>query len=234
MIDIVFTAWNRLEFTRQSFRSLLDNTNWELVDRVLVYDDGSTDGTREHLDEALRSVPVDSHLAHVGFGSPIASMNVYLDDAPAALFVKIDNDVCVPPGWLDAMTGVLHRHPEIELLGMESGFGGLAPDDFDGVYATQPCSHIGGVGLMRSSAFLSRPPMRPNGRWGFTDWQHDYRPVRAWISPELYVTQLDKVPVEPWASLSRRYIRKGWQREWPPYDAAASARYWDWIAAPVS
>jgi glycosyltransferase involved in cell wall biosynthesis len=231
-LDVLFFSWNRLAFTEQTFELLLQNTAWERVRRLLVYDDGSTDGTREYLEAALTRAPIASHFAYVGFGSPVASMNVYLDDDPADAFAKVDNDIAVPPGWLDAMVGVLDGHPELELLGMEAGQTELAGRDgkpWDGVYRYRDCSHIGGVGLMRSSAFLTRPRPVAKGRFGFTEWQHDENPTRGWIEPDLLVPQLDRIPLEPWLSLSESYRARRWQRIWPLMDETWGAPYYDWL-----
>ena len=48
-VSLLFPAFNRLEFTKQSWAALMANTDWSLVSEFHVYDDGSTDGTREWL-----------------------------------------------------------------------------------------------------------------------------------------------------------------------------------------
>ena len=55
MRDILFLAKDRRTFTEMTFGWLLENTNWDLVNRLIVYDDGSTDGTREWLRDIVRS-----------------------------------------------------------------------------------------------------------------------------------------------------------------------------------
>jgi hypothetical protein len=66
-VDLLYLAFNRLAFTRLTFETLLANTDWNLVDRLLVYDDGSEDGTRAYLDAAIGGCPVDWHLVHAGW-----------------------------------------------------------------------------------------------------------------------------------------------------------------------
>jgi glycosyltransferase involved in cell wall biosynthesis len=229
-LDICFFAWNRLAFTQTTFALLLANTDWSIVDRLLVFDDGSIDGTREWLDDHISRAPVPAHLVHCGWGSPVKIMNHYLDEEPADLFVKLDNDIAVPPGWLDTMADVLERNPDVELLGMESGQTVMAGEGWDGVYRVQRCSHTGGVGLFRSSAFLTRPRPVAHGRFGFDSWQEEQGPVRAWITPDLHVPQLDRIPEEPWLSLSAKYVRKLWARPWGTYDPSWQRPFYDWIA----
>ncbi len=58
----MYLAWNRREFTEVSFPMLLANTDWEHVRQLHVYDDGSTDGTKEFLYEAIHECPVEYHM----------------------------------------------------------------------------------------------------------------------------------------------------------------------------
>lgn len=228
-LDIVYLAWNRLEFTRASFGCLLTNTNWDLVSKLIVYDDGSSDGTAEWVDSALTSFPVYSDLRHTSYRSPPAIMNHYVSGSSADVFAKIDNDIAVPPGWLDAAAGVMRLKQRLQLLGLAAGWTGVR-ESADG-YGYLASSHIGGVGLMRTKAFLTREPVGAAGRFGFTEWQHQHRPRRGWITPDLDVVQLDLIPEDPWQTWASEYVGRGWAREWPPYDSA-NGDWWSWIPVP--
>jgi hypothetical protein len=67
------------------------------------------------------------------------------------------------------------------------------------------------------------------GRFGFTEWQNRNDLKRGWITPDLLVPQLDRVPVEPYRSLSETYIENGWQRAWTPYDDTWMVPYYSWV-----
>lgn len=233
MIDVVFLSWNRLVFTCASLATLIHNTDWAGVARLVMYDDSSDDGTREMLEGIAAACPARVELRSERLGSPVRTMQRHLDDPDAApLFAKIDNDVLVPPGWLPAMLGVLERNPDVELLGMEAGMTKVAGRDgepWDGVYGFEPATNVGGVGVFRRDAFTGRNPMRANGRFGFTEWQHTHDPVRGWITPDLPVPLLDRLPVEPWLSLSAEYVERGWQRPWGAYDPTWMKWAWEWI-----
>lgn len=233
-VEILYTAWNRLEFTRVTFELLKRNTDWQRVSRLVVYDDGSEDGTREYLHEAGEDIPVVAfEVRDGGWHSTGATMNDFVALTDSDVFVKVDNDVCIPPGWLDRLVGVATRFPEYELLGMEAGWTGA----YQGVvarnrYTVTKASHIGGVGLMRTRAFEIRKPiplsLGKNGRAGFTIWQHRYHLRAGWMTPDLPVVQLDRIPDEPWCSLSEKYVKAGWARPWAPYTADMKG-WWEWL-----
>lgn len=235
-LDILYVAWNRLEFTSATWAWMMAHTNWDLVERLIVYDDGSEDGTQEFLRaqpdsirQHHRTIPIEKRVSDLR--SPPAIMNHYLATSEADVFAKIDNDIALCGGWLDKMAHVFSQHPEIDLLGMEAGM--VAMQGRDGVvypdYEIELCTNIGGVGLMRVSGFRARPPLPTRGRFGFTEWQERYDVPRAWIVPDLDVPQLDKLPFEPWVSHTERYIEAGWCRPWPKYDAKWMSPYWGWM-----
>jgi glycosyltransferase involved in cell wall biosynthesis len=233
-VEILFTAWNRLEFTRVSFELLKRNTDWRKVSRLVVYDDGSVDGTREYLADAGSDIPVPGYeVRDGGWNSTGATMNDFVALTEADAFVKIDNDIAMPKGWLERLLTVADRHRELELIGMEAGWCGK----FEGIlprtkYDVMPSKHIGGVGLMRTAAFEKRRPvplsLGKNGRAGFTIWQHRYNLRTAWLRPDLPNVQLDRIPDEPYRGLSAHYVEQGWARSWDPYHDDMR-RWWEWI-----
>lgn len=221
-IDVLYLARNRLAYTQASFGYLLANTDWSLVDRLVVYDDGSEDGTREWLEERMAGCPHPYILRETHFGSPVAVMADYLATAQADIMAKVDNDIAVPPGWLSTAARCMEENPELELLGLAAGWA----REKQGPLGYQVATHIGGVGLMRRSAFDKRPPLEPNGRQGFTTWQHKHEPIRGWLTPDVLAVQLDLIPESPWRELAASYVAKGWAREWPPMEDRS---LWSWI-----
>jgi hypothetical protein len=224
MIDLLYLAHNRLEFTKATVEALMANTDWSQIGRVLVYDDRSLDGTAEYLESV--QFPADTQFRPGNYQSPVMVMVDYLCGIPRgrdSTFAKVDNDTMVPAGWLGECLKVLRQHPEVDLLGIEA-FRPVAPGCVP--RAADPAAHIGGIGLMRNRCFQTLP--RPAQRFGFTEWQERAPWAnRAWLNPALPVFLLDHLPVEPWASLTREYVARGWARQWEPYHQNQS-ELWDW------
>lgn len=208
--DVIFLTHNRLEFTRYALEALIENTDWNLVRHLIAYDDSSVDSTHSYVVGRLAGIPI-ARTATVNYGSPVAIMNRYVQTLgqDSDFFAKVDNDAIMPPGWLERMLEVMEKCPDLELLGAERFF--ADPDNFDNF---TPCKHIGGIGLIRTEALRSRRLPVPNGRFGWTEWQHEENPIRGWVTPDLEVTLMDRNKEEYWVNLSRKYVEKGWQRPW--------------------
>lgn len=253
-IDLLYVAFNRLEFTVESFDQLIRNTDWTLVRKLYVHDDGSTDGTAGWLQATIEkrliapaaqlSLP-DVEFQTIKLGGPVAAMNWYLDASrpdPIEIFGKIDNDFVVCPGWLNEMLRVIDEHPTLDILGTEPFVGGPIPTVFhpddDGTVpdaAFHPgrtiteASHIGGKGLIRRRAFdyPRSDRMWADGYQGFTQWQHRNQHVtKAWITPDLPCFGLDQIPDEGWQRVTAAYVEAGIQRPWGTYHPKSAYHHW--------
>lgn len=227
-LDVLYLSHNRREFTELTFSKLVENTNWDLVDRLIVYDDSSTDGALEEITSRIGAVPVQYEIREHDFGSPVAVMNDYIASTDAERFVKIDNDLALPPGWLDDFMSVMSRKDAPVLLGTEGPFMCPPAQDWDGVYSWHPWRHIGGVGIMRTDFFKSTGPMKVRGHHGFTEHQWEHNPLRGWMNPDLATCLLDRCPIEPWVTLSSQYRRYRWQRPWKLIPVEMDY-YWNWF-----
>jgi hypothetical protein len=234
--DVLYLTRGRLEFTKATLPALIENTDWSLVNEFIVYNDATPEldnATATYVDGVLRSGALDAlqfgGMRQTNLRSPVAVMAHFLARTKAKRFAKIDNDIVVCPGWLNALSDVMDSYPELELLGMEPGRGGSYPTVGPNVrYGYNDARHIGGVGLMQTRAFTTRPPPIPDGFFGFTEWQHTHDPVKGWIAPDLRIFALDLLPFEPWRSLVKTYQRTpGLQRDWPKYEPEMNW-HWDW------
>lgn len=227
-VDLMYLACNRLEFTRETFSALIENTDWRYVRELLVYDDGSVDGTREWLEANIGRAPATTRFVKTRFGSPVAAMNHFIESASAPVLGKTDNDAMLPPAWLRQSLEVLDRHPELALLGTEAMYPHRHDVNLRRSYTS--AQFISGLGLYRRAAF-SRSLPKPYSKWfGLEEWQmaQGSRLIRGWITPAIPVFLLDRTPFEPWAKYSDSYIQRGWQRSWPKYDTASTLWHWRW------
>lgn len=232
-VNLLYVAWNRRAFTEATFQALVANTDWDLVDTLHVHDDGSTDGTKNWLIDAIDGLAVD---VRVKFESqrlhgPVAAMNRHLglfketDDTKA--FVKLDSDFVVAPGWLNELVRVSNDDPGCDIIGVQPRFGPpVAGESAD--RRIEAARHIGGIGLMRYRAFEVCHPV-PNGLYGWTEFQTRHPENRkGWIVPDLPCFCLDLIDLEPWSALALQYVAKGWAREWPNYLGGGESYYGWW------
>jgi hypothetical protein len=233
-VSLLYPARNRLAFTRQSWAALMSNTDWSLVSEFHVYDDGSEDGTREYLSTFI--LPPDlarkSTFHRSAFHSPMGVTLDWIRESKAPLLAKLDNDTIMPPGWLSCALNVMNWNPRLDMLGLEcmrepAAFGEIDNGSGRGYL---PAKFVSGLGLWRRSVFAKELPA-DNGYFGLEEFQQQ-RPhiTTGWIMPSLPVFLLDRLPMEPWRSLSEEYVRKDWQRKW-----SLDLRYkpeqhtmWDW------
>jgi len=103
MIPVLFITYNRIEYTKKTLPALIKNTPGV---RIIVIDNGSTDGTVEYLEGIYG---IELYLNDKNFGLAHA-MNQFLElTATDAIVAKVDNDTVVPPGWLEKMTTAMEE-----------------------------------------------------------------------------------------------------------------------------
>jgi GT2 family glycosyltransferase len=93
-IDVVVPLYNQLALTRECVRCLLDDP-WGPV-RILLVDNGSTDGTVEYL-RKLSGVTVVENGRNLGVA---AAWNAGVKLSTAPWIAILNNDTVLPPGWL--------------------------------------------------------------------------------------------------------------------------------------
>ncbi|MBF9236254.1 glycosyltransferase family 2 protein [Hymenobacter sp. BT683] len=109
MLHIVIPVFNRLHFTRACLQSLRRQTHQAF--RVIVVDDGSTDGTSEHLAQEFAEVEV---LRSSGDLFWTATVNLGIRRALALgadRVMTLNNDVVAPPDFVEHMLLWSQRQP---------------------------------------------------------------------------------------------------------------------------
>jgi glycosyltransferase involved in cell wall biosynthesis len=110
-VTVVLPTYNRAGFLRGAFESLAAQTftDWELV----IVDDGSTDGTREGIDDYLRSHDRVRYVYQANRGA-YAARNRGVDEATGTYLAFFDSDDLWLPHHLERCVGALAGHPEID------------------------------------------------------------------------------------------------------------------------
>jgi GT2 family glycosyltransferase len=102
MIVIVILTYNQREKTVQCLSHLIatQGFSWQ----VLVWDNGSQDGTVEAVKEAYPNVFVHHHPTNLGVaGGRNAAAELAINDLQATHILFLDNDILVEPGFMDAL-----------------------------------------------------------------------------------------------------------------------------------
>ena len=237
-IDVLFLAYNRLEFTKIALGALVRSISFDALSHLHIFDDGSTDGTAEWLESHLATFHNREMvtLHRTSFRHPVAAMNHFATKVCTTnYFAKVDNDAVLPMFALDAAVRAIEKNPEMDNLGIEAIASNVVPIDSlespgpgPSFYRTyQKADWISGLGLYRTSQWRDSQPKAFDRWFGLENWMHERNSVCGWIDPAFPVFLLDRLPLPRFQALTAEYAAMGWQRVWPPYKAEQSA-LWDW------
>ncbi|MEZ6015365.1 MAG: glycosyltransferase [Planctomycetota bacterium] len=100
-VTVIIVSCNALENTQRCLASLAAGRDARYPQRIIVVDNGSTDGSREWLE---RSPDIELIVNPTNYGAPRARNQALLYARQAGLgdwVAFLDNDIVVPEGWLD-------------------------------------------------------------------------------------------------------------------------------------
>ena len=98
-----------LEVTLDSLLAQRTETPYEIV----VVDDGAPDATAD----VVAARPAVRYVAHGDMRGLNAARNAGLQESQAELIAFVDDDVLVPPGWVEAVVSGSRRHAQAEAFG---------------------------------------------------------------------------------------------------------------------
>jgi GT2 family glycosyltransferase len=110
---IVVPVRNRLSLTQQCIEGLVAGYGGREDVKVVVVDDGSTDGTKEFL-EGAAEVGIVRHAESVGFA---ASCNDGAAAGSGEFIVFLNNDTLGEDGWLNALISYADANEEAAIVG---------------------------------------------------------------------------------------------------------------------
>ena len=156
-VTVLMVTFDRLEYTRLAVPALLASE--EISAEFVVWDNASTDGTREWLIEQFADDPRVSLILSSRNVGCVHPMNVVWGSARTPLVVKVDNDTLVPPELLSRLAAM---HRTSRRWGVLSGCH-FRPEDVSEIDDTAPGGpavfqqpHVGGCAVMMRQAVFSQ------------------------------------------------------------------------------
>jgi hypothetical protein len=162
-VDVAVVTWNTAALTSAALRRLLDSEQGCDL-RLLVRDNGSTDGTVEMLSRLVPEAEVEAGAENLGFA---AGVNRILTRSDAPWVFLLNSDAWPEPGAIGRLIETARKHPRAAAIGprLEHPEGGLQHSTFP-----FPGLRIAGI-----SAFVPRRIGQKRGEKlmleGF--WMHD-------------------------------------------------------------
>jgi glycosyltransferase involved in cell wall biosynthesis len=112
VVSVVVPTRGRAAYLEVTLDSLLDQRGG-IPYEIVVVDDGADDATAQ----AVAARPGVRYVAHGERRGLNAARNTGLRESGASLIAFVDDDVLVPPGWLEALAAGARRHDDAEAFG---------------------------------------------------------------------------------------------------------------------
>lgn len=112
-ISVVVPTYNRLYALKQSLQALLEQ-DFPLDEyEILIVDDGSTDGTRDFLQEIVGIAPVKCQYHFQDHAGPAKARNWGIRKAQGKYIAFTDDDCIAPRNWLSKIAEAFKRYPGV-------------------------------------------------------------------------------------------------------------------------
>lgn len=112
-VIISILTWNRLDLLRNCIKSIFKNTRYPFY-RICVFDQASTDGTREYLESLGDKIDVIHSPENIGF---VLGNNQVFKKYPGNDILLLNNDTLVTDGWLEALVECAYTSEDIGIVG---------------------------------------------------------------------------------------------------------------------
>lgn len=126
LFDIIALTWNNKQVTRDFVESFLGNT--AISTRLIIIDNGSSDGTTEYLSSLKDSgnciIKVVLNRENKGF---VGGMNQGIEASNAPYVCLANNDLIFTKGWLEEIISVFKKYDNIGVLNPNSNNLGTPP-----------------------------------------------------------------------------------------------------------
>lgn len=113
MIYVVIPVFNRLHFTEACVQSLISQTYQQF--KIIVVDDGSTDGTAAYLNSNFPEVLVvqgDGNMWWTGATNAGVKAAINLSTSATDFILTLNNDLVVKEDYLESLLALAYKHPK--------------------------------------------------------------------------------------------------------------------------
>lgn len=112
-VTIIILTWNGIEYTKKCLESLLNTTNLDSCD-VVVVDNGSTDGTIEYL-KTIDWIKIIENKENLGF---VRGNNVAINQIKDGDIVLLNNDmIIIQNDWLERLQKTAYLEEDYGIVG---------------------------------------------------------------------------------------------------------------------
>lgn len=112
-VSVVLATYNRLDTLKEVLQALFKQDFPKDQYEILVSDDGSSDGTREYLQEIAEEAPVEFRYRLGDHGGPAQARNWGIQKAQGEIVTFTDDDCIAPPDWLSSIMDAFNRYPQV-------------------------------------------------------------------------------------------------------------------------
>lgn len=202
-VDVVVVTWNTRDLTVAALRRLLDSDQG--VDlRLLVHDNGSSDGTVCALRARVPEADVTAGAANLGFA---AAVNRLLSQSSAPYVLLLNSDAWPEPGAIGQLVEVAEQHPRAAAVAPR-----LERPDGSLEHSTHPFPSVAVAAMTATGAYhrLARGRAWRMGLPGV--WQHDVDRAVDWAVGAALL--LRRPAIDEVGRLDERFFMYGEDLEW--------------------
>jgi GT2 family glycosyltransferase len=114
-VSVIVPVYNAPDVVSRLLESIQVNTNWELVDTVLIGDDNSDELTASVIEQFSQRCPSIIHLRrqqNLGF---LQNVNDMFERCKTEYIILLNSDVIVPPTWIERTVAALESESNVAL-----------------------------------------------------------------------------------------------------------------------